>query len=129
MKLAEFKEKVQLGFHIKDGEYSVHNEAEADHLSPQIFALIRDGGEITVIEKLPESNGARSDAMKLISFTPDLPSDLVGFLLHIAEALAKEGVPIFVVSSMTTDHLLVQTKHLDETRRALKKSGFVENLQ
>jgi len=125
MKLAEFREKVQLGYHIRDGEYFVHNEEDADRLSPMIFALIRDGGEITVIEKLPEGS-TKADAMKLITFTPDLPSDLVGFLLEVARALANEGVPIFVISSMSTDHLLVQTKYIEKVRRALKGAGLRE---
>jgi uncharacterized protein len=126
MKLAEFKEKAQLGFYIRDGEYFVHNEEDADRLSPMIFALIRDGGEITVIEKLPEGI-SQADAMKLITFTPDLPSDLVGFLLQVAKALAKEGVPIFVMSSMSTDHLLVQTKYIEKVRKALKGAGLEES--
>jgi hypothetical protein len=127
MKLAEFKENAQLGYYIRDGEYFVHNEDDADRLSPMIFALIRDGGEITVIEKLPEGR-SQADAMKLITFTPNLPSDLVGFLLHVAKALAKEGVPIFVMSSMSTDHLLVQTRYIEKVRRALKGAGLQEGI-
>jgi hypothetical protein len=126
MKLAEFRDNVQLGYYIRDGEYFVHNEEDADRLSPMIFALIRDGGEITVIEKLPQGR-TQADAMKLITFTPDLPSDLVGFLLHVAKALAKEGVPIFVISSMSTDHLLIQTKYVEKVRTALQGAGLSES--
>lgn len=45
----------------------------------------------------------------------------VGILSSLANPLAENRIPIFVMSTYDTDYLLVQDKHLSEAKRVLGK--------
>ena len=88
------------------------------------FANINDGNEITVIINQNEINeediiGIEKD-WKLITFNAILDFGLVGFIAKISNALAKEGISIFVVSSYSTDHLLIKKRYLNKTLKILQ---------
>ncbi len=88
------------------------------------FANIQDMNEITVIinqDKINEKDIlAIEKNWKLITFNAVLDFSLVGFLAKISSALAKEGISIFVISSYSTDHLLVKKKDLGKTLKILE---------
>lgn len=124
MELDEFKKHAQLGFIVRQAKYRIANLSNAHLLGPGTFALIRDGDETTAIEEMPDDDDG--EAMRMITFTPDLPSGLVGFMALVSSVMAREGVPIFVVSSLRTDHLLVIEEDLEKARAALLLAGFVQ---
>ncbi len=92
------------------------------------FATINDGKEITSI--ILQSKMSKKDAIefekdyKLITFEMILPFSMVGFIARIAKELAKEKIPIFVISSYSTDHILVNKKYIGKASKALRKLGF-----
>ncbi len=96
---------------------------------PEAFANIIDSKEITVIIDEAKSSEVESIEIeagwKLFTFDMVLPFNLVGFLARVAEALAKKGVSIFVISSYSTDHILVKEKDLKKAKEALEGLGFV----
>lgn len=95
----------------------------------EAFANIKDKAELTVIieqKKLNKKNTIKAERdYKLITFEMLLPFSMTGFIAKISTALAKEKIPIFVVSAYSTDHLLIKKKYLKKTEEALKSLGFV----
>lgn len=53
----------------------------------------------------------------------DLPFDLVGFLAAVATALAEADVSVFVLSSYSTDHVLVKEDDIDASISKLETFG------
>ena len=110
-------------------------------VSPQIFsiikaakpvsnawALVQDGKEITAIvergsNEEKESLGAEA-GWRLVTFDMELAFDMVGFLAQIANALAKEGISIFVISAYSTDHIFLKEKDLQKAVQVLESLGF-----
>ncbi len=92
------------------------------------FAVIQDKREITVIverDKLSLDKVIElEEGWKVITFDMRLPFELVGFISRIATALASEGIPFLVISSYSTDHILVKEGALQKTVDKLSELGF-----
>lgn len=88
------------------------------------FAVIEDKKEITVV--IDESKVKEEDVIemekgwKILTFDMVLPFELVGFMAKVSEVLAEEKIGIFVISSYSTDHILIKEKDL---QKAIKKLG------
>ncbi len=95
---------------------------------PDAFANVVDKKEITVIvdqTKYDKANAIEAEeGYRMLTFDTTLPFNLVGFIAKVSKALAEEGIPIFVVSSFSTDHILVKEKYLKKTKKALERLGF-----
>jgi len=90
------------------------------------FAIVDYQGERTIVRALRHGERAFDGrAYRMISFVEDLPLDLIGFLALVADAMAKKEVPIFVLSSYRTDHILVLDRDLDRAIEALISLGMV----
>jgi hypothetical protein len=126
MRLDEFLSHTKVTFAVEKHSLkicrvrSISNEAAV--------AVIRAGNEITVVapttavlDSLEERSGYR-----MISFITQLPFELTGLMAFVISRLAEEEIPVFVLSSFSTDHLLVKADHVDRARRALERAGFRE---
>ncbi|MBU1252047.1 MAG: ACT domain-containing protein [Nanoarchaeota archaeon] len=88
------------------------------------FANITNGDEITVIIGKNKIN--QEDILdieggwKLITFNTILDFSLTGFISKISSVLAEENISIFVISSYSTDHVLVKKENLDKALVVLK---------
>ena len=91
---------------------------------PEAFANIKDKNELTVIidqTKINEEDIIEIEKdWKLITFDAVLDFSLIGFISNISSTLAKANISIFVVSSYSTDHILVKKKDLSKTLEILK---------
>jgi len=91
------------------------------------FANIKDDKETTVI--IEENKINKKDIINieggwnLITFDTVLDFNLVGFIAKISGAFAKENISIFVISSYSTDHVLVKRQDLDKAIEVLHKLG------
>ena len=89
------------------------------------FANIKDNNELTVIinqDKIDEQDVIEiEEDWKLITFDTTLDFGLVGFISKISSALAEANIPIFVISSYSTDHILIKKENLDKTLEILNK--------
>lgn len=80
------------------------------------FAAVRDFDAVAAI--LRESELGKISPLKaetgfrLITFRTTLPFDTVGLIAKLSSALAQEGIPTLVLSSFSTDHILVKEEHL-----------------
>ena len=88
------------------------------------FANIKDNNELTVIveqNKVDEQDVIEIERdWKLITFETVLDFNLIGFISKISSALAESNISIFVISSYSTDHILIKKKDLDKTLEILK---------
>ena len=89
------------------------------------FANIKDGDELTVIikqDKINQEDIIESEKnWKLVTFDTKLDFGLVGFISKISSALAEKGISIFIISSYSTDHLMVKKDKLEKTLKILKE--------
>jgi hypothetical protein len=63
---------------------------------------------------------SRQGYYRIITFDLELPFGLSGFLSHVSSLLAKDEVPIFVLSSFSTDHILVREELLEKAVDVLR---------
>lgn len=122
-KLKNYFEKGKI--YISPGTYAILKTKK--HL-PNAFAVIQDRKEITVVieqEKIPEYGVISVEkGWKIITFDLVLPFELVGFLAKVVTLFAREKISVFVLSSYSTDHILVKGKDLNHAIRLLKGLGF-----
>ncbi len=96
---------------------------------PGAFAVIQDKNEITVVIDQSKVNDNEvikiENGWKLLTFDMILPFELVGFLAKISSSLADEKISIFVISTYSTDNILVKENDLGKAIEKLKNLGFI----
>ena len=89
------------------------------------FAAVKDFEEITLIlgekhlERLSPSKA--ETGFRLITFREIMSFDTVGFIAKVSSALAENEIPILVLSSYSTDHILVKEEFLEKAVNILEK--------
>ncbi|MGC8474195.1 MAG: ACT domain-containing protein, partial [Candidatus Dormibacteria bacterium] len=73
--------------------------------------------------ELSADGGRRSGPWRRLSVEGPLSHDMVGVLLALLEPLARAGVPVFVISTFDTDHVLVPSPRLPAAVAALTDAG------
>jgi len=126
VKFSEFREKVNVKFSVDSNRYIIAKLKVVPKFSDEIFSIIRDKNEVTVIAKegLELQFISEEKFFKLITFDVRLPFDLTGFLSHVSTLLASKNIPILAVSAYSTDHILVREEDLDSAIEVLKKDGM-----
>jgi len=128
VKFVEFKKKVKIKFAVDENRYVIAKLEEVPKFSQGIFSIIKDKNEVTAIAR--EGTDLRSVSeekfFRLITFNVNLPFDLSGFLSHISSLLSREDIPIFVVSSYSTDHIFVKEEYLDRALGILKENKMLQ---
>ena len=108
---------------VMDGDYSI---IKSKNFYPEAFANIKASDEYTVMidsNKLNKKDIVEGRSFKIIQFETIIPVNLIGFIAEIANTLAKENISILLLSSYSTDHIIVQKKDLKKTVEALLKLG------
>lgn len=60
----------------------------------------------------------------MLSVQGPLDFSLCGILSQLTEPLAQAGIPVFVVSTFDTDHVLIQTADLARAVETLRSAGY-----
>ena len=63
------------------------------------------------------------DAYRVVTFTPMLPWNLIGFMARVANVLASEGVPLGAVSAYDRDHVFVRDELAERAVSALRREA------
>lgn len=122
---------MELEHYFKDRKVYVWKETfaivKSNKPMPEAFANIRDKNEVTVVidqAKINDHNviEVKKD-WKVLTFDTILPFELVGFLAKISKTLADEKISIFVISSYSTDHILVKEKFLNKVVTKFENLG------
>jgi len=109
---------------VHDEVFAVVNVDHSDNM--ELFAAVRDlDGRLTLVIPEKRLKGLEfTDAergFRLITFETRIPFDTVGFIAKVSSALAREGIPVLVFSSFSTDHVLVREDHLEKAVETLEK--------
>ena len=109
-----------IGFKVHDEVFEIALVGSAEATSGA-FAEVDYCDERTAIRTVRNDKSAFGGrAYRMISFTGDLHLDLVGFLALVSGALAEKNIPIFVISSYRTDHVLMLERDLEKGIEALE---------
>jgi hypothetical protein len=103
---------------------------ENPELSPRAesnFMLLRDPFEVTLLLEETDwramrhaARDARVEAgFRLVTLNIELGWNVVGFLAHVTEILAGEGIAVGALSAFSRDHLLVKQDDLGKALRVL----------
>ncbi len=101
--------------------YFIHRAMPGDVLPLRTFAVVYEHDETTVIS---EENGPGASGPYTCLTLGPFDLDLVGILSKASEALAKAGIPIFVISTFRYDHILVPSPKAQDAEAALIAAGF-----
>ena len=103
---------------------------ENPELSPRAesnFMLLRDPFEVTLLLEEDDwramrhaARDARVEAgFRLVTLDIELGWNVVGFLAHVTQILAEEGIAVGALSAFSRDHLLIKQDDLGRALRAL----------
>jgi hypothetical protein len=117
---------VLVGMRVEDWRRLLENP----ELSPRAesnFFLLRDPFEVTLLLEESDWRAMRHAArdarvesgFRLVTLDVVLPWNVVGFLAHVAEILAKEGIAVGALSAFSRDHLLIKQEDLGHALRVL----------
>jgi hypothetical protein len=126
VKFSEFREKVNVKLSVDSSRYIIAKLKEVPKFSGEIFAVIRDNKEVTVIAKegFELQSISEEKFFKLITFDVTLPFDLTDFLSHVSALLASKNIPIFAISAYSTDHMFIREENVDSAVKVLEKDGM-----
>lgn len=126
MKFSEFRKKVDVKFTVDNDRYVIAKLKAVPSFSEEIFAVIKDADEVTVIAKEGFELQPISEEkfFKLVTFTVALPFELSGFLSHVSALLASKNISIFAVSAYSTDHIFVREADLANAVKVLEKDDI-----
>ena len=75
-------------------------------------------------ERVPANTLTREDGWRAFRVTGTLDFSLVGILAGITGVLAREGIPVFALSTFDTDYLLTREKDFSRAVSALAEAGY-----
>lgn len=90
------------------------------------FAAVT-GGELSLVcptADVPDDAVVREDGWRAFRVAEAMDLSLTGILAGISEVLAREGVPIFAISTFDTDYVLVRDVSLGRAMGALERFGY-----
>lgn len=90
------------------------------------YSITRIGREISVVSRpgLVPANTRCQRGWRCVSVKGPLDFSLTGILSSLAVPLAREGIPIFVISTFDTDHILIQEDNLARATVILESAGY-----
>jgi len=126
VKFSEFREKVNVKFRVDSDRYIIAKLKETSKFSDELFAVVKDKNEVTVVAKegVKLQFVSEEKFFKLITFDVALPFGLSGFLSHVSALLASKDIPVFVVSAYSTDHIFVREADLACAVEVLEEDGM-----
>ena len=109
---------------VLEGDYSV---IKSKKFYPKAFANIKASDLYTVVMRKSKTSKKNiletNKSFKIVQFETIIPFNLIGFIAEIANTLAKENISILIISSFSTDHIIIEKKDLGKTLKTLMKLG------
>ena len=99
--------------------------APAAVLAGALSSITRTGDELSIVcREADVPAGAPAErGWRCLAVAGPLPFEMTGVIASLTMPLAEAGVPVFVISTYDTDHLLVQAAALDAAVAALEAAG------
>lgn len=92
-----------------------------------VWSVTRTGRELSVVAAdgaCPAADGVDAGWRCLYVEGP-IPFDLAGIVAGLTTAVARRGLPVFVVSTFDSDLLLLRGESLDQSLGALRDEGYM----
>lgn len=96
-------------------------------LSGELCFLGKTDRELSLVcptDRVPDSTLAREDGWRALRVAGALDFSLVGVLAGIAGVLARNGIPIFALSTYDTDYILTKEEQFGRALAALRQAGY-----
>lgn len=90
------------------------------------YSVARTKDELSIVCKqsdVPENVNDINKDWKILQIADPLDFSLVGIIADITTILKKNNLPVFTISTFTTDYFLVKDHHLNKATEALKSYG------
>ncbi len=93
----------------------------------RLFVTIQRGAHVSCVAPWPALAGraGRCGPYACLSLEGPLPLSAVGILAGLLAPLAAAKIPVFVVSDLETDHVLVPADRARAAERALAQAGWI----
>lgn len=94
-------------------------------LNSEFFSAVKTSAELSIVcssANIPEGI-LREDGWRALGVIGALDFSAVGVLASIANPLAASGISIFVISTFSTDYILIKQVHLHGSCVALEEAG------
>ena len=124
--------KRKLSLHLLTEKFAINKLPQFGEI-PSILSkgdmcfIFRSDEELTIIcpDYMAPNNVQQELDWRCFKVEGQLKLDEVGVLASITEPLSEAEVPIFAVSTFTTDYIFVREEHLVNAVHALQKAGHV----
>ena len=129
MEFDEMRKKMDISFVVDSRRFRILKLSGVPEFSDGIFSITKDRNEVTVVASEEADLVETQDEekyLRLLTIDAVLPFSLTGFLAHLSGVLAKEKIPIFVISTYSTDHIFVKEAFLDRAIEALERNGIMQ---
>jgi hypothetical protein len=90
-----------------------------------VSSVTRTPDELSVVcaeENVP-ADATSERGWRCLRVAGPLAFSLIGILTSLLEPLAEAGIPVFVISTFDTDHVLVKAGELERAVRAIEGAG------
>jgi len=123
--------QLELQLELLPGLFSVVQLAADSELPPwaadqNFCSVTRTTEELSLVvpERSVPKGGRVEEVWNCLRVRGQLDFKLTGVLSALSAPLAREGIPVFVISTFNTDYLFVKSEALGDSLRILKDSGF-----
>jgi hypothetical protein len=112
------------------GIYQVDYDAraEAPFTGDGFFSLTKDNDEVTVIctQQNDVGRGVIKSELnwKILKVTGPLDFNVTGIIAGITSVLSDNVIPVFVVSTYSTDIIMVREQHIEKAANGLREAGY-----
>ncbi|MFO0874384.1 MAG: ACT domain-containing protein [Phycisphaerales bacterium] len=91
-----------------------------------LLSVVRTDDEVSVVcaDRLVPDGTRAERGFRAFRVAGTLDFGLVGVIARLAAPLADAAIPIFVVSTFDTDHVLVRSAHAAAAARVLRSAGY-----
>jgi len=118
----------RLTLEILPGRFAIWRLAPEERLPDLsgVFSLTCAGTDRSVVlaeEAVPPGAQAAS-GYRCLRLQGEFPLEETGVLAQLSAPLAESGIPLFVISTFTTDYLLLREVDMSRAREALSPRGI-----
>lgn len=120
----------KLKFRNLEGEFTIHRLKPHHKVPPHIYdspmvCITRTEDELCIVlsSSIPVQSDVSEDGWSCMKIIGPLDFSLTGILAGISAVLAESGISIFAISTYDTDYILVKTRQLGQTQKALVAAG------
>lgn len=92
-------------------------------IASNFYSLTRSPEELSIVCETAPADVKQQSGWRAFKVRGPLDFSLAGILAAVIEPLRHHRIPVFVISTFDTDHILVQAQDLEPALASLKRAG------